>query len=43
MQECPACHFNTLHDERVIDEDGVDRGSRTKCSKCGHVTREDID
>jgi uncharacterized Zn finger protein len=43
MQLCPVCGFKSLHDERLVDESGIDRGSRTVCTKCGHVDRENLD
>jgi hypothetical protein len=42
VQKCDRCHFRSGQDERVLDEDGMDIGSRTVCRKCGHVMRDDI-
>jgi hypothetical protein len=42
MQSCPACGSHNVHDERVRDPDGHDRGSRTKCFDCQTVLRDDV-
>ncbi|MGH3492657.1 MAG: hypothetical protein ACRDRL_06990 [Sciscionella sp.] len=40
--ECAQCGFTTIQDERVIDPQGKDRGSRTVCTHCGAVERDDV-
>ncbi|MGH3622432.1 MAG: hypothetical protein ACRDQ5_11675 [Sciscionella sp.] len=43
MQKCPRCGFRKMEERRLRDEDGRDRGSRTVCSNCDSVIKDNVD
>jgi predicted Zn-ribbon and HTH transcriptional regulator len=38
MEKCPKCHFRSMGDYTVRDDEKVVEAS-SKCKKCGHVER----